>query len=116
LSTRDDGHFLNDIVEAADTIAEIVSGRTRAGLDGDKQLRGSVLYYMVVIGEACSRVSSGLKKQFPTVDWTDATAMRNHVAHGYFALNLDIVWETAIQDVPKLRKQIITIQSSLKNP
>ena len=71
---------------------------------------------MVVIGEACSRVSSDLKKQFPTVEWSDATAMRNHVAHGYFALNLDIVWETAMQDVPKLRHQIIAIQRSLKKP
>jgi uncharacterized protein with HEPN domain len=91
-----------------------VSGRTRADLDGDKQLRGSVLYYMVVIGEACSRISSGLKQQFPNVEWSDATAMRNHLAHGYFALNLDIVWETAVQDLPRLKQEIVAIQKALQ--
>jgi uncharacterized protein with HEPN domain len=73
-----------------------------------------LLYNLIIIGEACSRVSTHLKTRFPNIDWTDATAMRNHVTHGYFALNLDIVWETAMQDVPKLREQIVAIRRSLE--
>jgi uncharacterized protein with HEPN domain len=39
--------------------------------------------------------------------------MRNRLAHGYFDINLDIVWETVKQALPELENKLRQIQQSL---
>ena len=41
--------------------------------------------------------------------WRQAVGMRNFAAHGYFAVKLPVVWETATNDVPPLRNQVAQI-------
>jgi uncharacterized protein with HEPN domain len=36
--------------------------------------------------------------------------MRNRMAHGYFEINLDIVWDTLQQSLPELQQQLLRIQ------
>jgi uncharacterized protein with HEPN domain len=43
------------------------------------------------------------------VPWNVIVGFRNHVAHEYFSLDLDIVWQTIAVDVPALEKQIAQI-------
>jgi uncharacterized protein with HEPN domain len=61
---------------------------------------------LYVIGEAASRISPRLKKRFPEVPWQAISGFRNYIAHEYFSLDLDIVWQTVIADVPRLESQI----------
>jgi uncharacterized protein with HEPN domain len=37
--------------------------------------------------------------------------MRNRMAHGYFDINLDVVWETVQSSLPKLEHQLMTLRA-----
>jgi uncharacterized protein with HEPN domain len=55
--------------------------------------------------KAASRLSSALKKRFPNIPWHAISGLRNYIAHEYFSLDLDIVWQTVIADVLSLESQ-----------
>ncbi|MAN29475.1 MULTISPECIES: HepT-like ribonuclease domain-containing protein [Mesonia] len=66
-----------------------------------------------IIGEASSHISDNLKTKYPEVVWKEMKAMRNFMTHEYFGLQLDTIWETAVNDIPVLEKQIIEIINDL---
>jgi uncharacterized protein with HEPN domain len=45
-------------------------------------------------------------QQHPQVPWGFAYEMRNALAHGYFTVDLDIVWTTVTSDLPGLKAQL----------
>jgi uncharacterized protein with HEPN domain len=45
------------------------------------------------------------------VPWHQIIATRNRVVHGYFEVDLDILWDVAMIDVPQLASQALAIQS-----
>ena len=59
-----------------------------------------------MIGEAAARISDGLRKAHPDVSWERSVAMRNVLIHNYMAVDYSIVWDTAMDDLPVLKKQI----------
>jgi len=59
-----------------------------------------------VIGEAARRISGPFKDDHPAVPWKIIYGFRNHIAHEYFSLDLDIVWQTVCHDIPALEAQI----------
>ena len=56
--------------------------------------------------EAAARISDGLRKAHPDVSWERSVAMRNVLIHNYMAVDYSIVWDTAMDDLPVLKKQI----------
>jgi uncharacterized protein with HEPN domain len=50
----------------------------------------------------------------PEVPWEDIYLMRNRVAHGYFSVDLEIVWRTIERDIPELEQQILSLQREFK--
>ena len=103
---RDDRQRLLDILAAAKLLRTFRSGRSREDLEGDPLLQSGFLYQLHVIGEAASRLSPSLREHYPAVPWKAISGFRNYIAHEYFALDLDIVWQTVIEDVPSLSSQI----------
>jgi uncharacterized protein with HEPN domain len=106
---RGEALFLADIVEAADSVAAFLTNRTRDEFVDDDALRSAVLYKLIVIGEAARRLSIELRARHAEIPWPDLSGLRNRVAHGYFAVDWTIVWDTATQDLTKLRDQVAAI-------
>ena len=106
---RDDHSRLTDILDAAHQIRTFVQGKTRESIKKDRLLQSAVLYQLYVIGEAARTISADLRTRSSHVPWNVIIGFRNHVAHEYFSLDLDIVWQTVTVDVPQLEKQIAQI-------
>ncbi|HEX8282446.1 MAG TPA: DUF86 domain-containing protein [Pyrinomonadaceae bacterium] len=109
---RRDELYLSDIVEAADSIASFLSGRGRDAFLSDDLLRSAVLHKLTIIGEAAARVSAELRDRHPEIEWADIVGFRNIAVHAYFVVDWSIVWVTATQDAPELRRQAAEILSS----
>lgn len=93
---------LAHIREAARDARDFARARTRADLERDRQLRRALIQCFVVIGEAASRVPAPTRASLPDIPWRDMRNMRNIVVHAYFGVDLDILWETATNDLPGL--------------
>jgi uncharacterized protein with HEPN domain len=112
VSVRDDRERLADVLAAIDRIRRYVQDdRTR--FDTDELLQSAVLRWIEIIGEAARGVSDKVRAAHPEVPWRVITHMRHRVSHGYFDIDLDVVWNTLTRDLPKLQESVTRILAEL---
>jgi uncharacterized protein with HEPN domain len=101
--------YLQDILEACDTIQAFLEGMDASAFLASELHKAATLQKLTVIGEAAARLSQAFREVHPQVEWRDIIAFRNIAVHAYFAVPWDIVWATASEDVPMLRRQVLEI-------
>jgi uncharacterized protein with HEPN domain len=106
---RHDILYFNDIVEAADHIAEFIAGADFEAFQESKMLRCAVVRKPAIIGEAAARVSEELKTRHAEVPWPQIIAFRNILVRAYFGIDWDMVWRAARNRGPVLREQAARI-------
>lgn len=83
------------------------------------QLLAANCTLITAIGEGINRINHiipvFLSNNFPDVPWRSIIGMRNHIAHGYFELDADIVYEAVKNDIPPLLKVINKAITILKS-
>jgi len=99
---REDTILLNDMLDYARRAVDAVKGRSREVLDADVVLVGALERFVEVIGEAAHRLSESTRESAPEIPWHEIIAMRNRLVHGYFAVDLDILWSVVSKDLPHL--------------
>ncbi len=81
--------------------------------DADEDLQSVLVHLVQVIGEAAAGLSDEFTSQHSEIPWRQIVAVRNRVAHGYFEVDPDILWDVAKVDVPHLADQVRVIRSKL---
>lgn len=106
---RHESLYLNDIVEAADHIAEFIAGVNFQAFEKSELLRSAVVQKLAIISEAAARVSEESKIRQPEVPWPQIIAFRNILIHAYFGIDWELVWRAATNRCPILREQVVGI-------
>jgi uncharacterized protein with HEPN domain len=69
------------------------------------------------IGEGLKKIDRTipdfLQNNAPDVPWHEIKGLRDHIAHGYFNLDADIIFDVAINEIPTLRERLINISESI---
>lgn len=99
---RADQHRVRHMVDAARQALEFADGRRREDLDADRMLSFALVRCVEIIGEAAANLSEAARTEAPQVPWRDVVGMRNRLIHGYFDVDLDLVWDTIAVDLPAL--------------
>jgi uncharacterized protein with HEPN domain len=102
-----DQHCLESILEAIDRIIEYTSGINTAD-DFDKDYRNfdATMMNFVVIGEMVDKISDEFKKKHPEIEWIKIKGFRNIVAHDYFGIDAEEVWQIIKTKISTLRSDI----------
>ncbi len=103
---EDDGVRIRHILDAAREAVAFSQGRTRADLNTDRKLNLSLVRLLEIIGEAARAISLQFRQKHSDLPWKSMVGMRDRLIHGYFDVNLDVVWETVTQDLPFLVAQL----------
>jgi len=93
---------LRDIIERARLIDDALRNKSFEDFQASPHLRAAIERYIEIIGEAVKRIPDELKNGRD--DWRLAAKMRNILAHEYFAIVPKILWDTATENVPRLRR------------
>jgi uncharacterized protein with HEPN domain len=109
---RSDRERLFDILDAIDRI-EAQAARGRTAFAGDELAQTAVIRWIEIIGEATRGLTEELRRAHPEIPWRQMIAMRNVLIHGYFDVDLELVWSVAENDLPKLHAQIRAIVDQL---
>lgn len=80
----------------------------------EEKTQASVKYELMVIGEATNKLSPRLKAHTDKVQWRAIVGMRNYLAHEYFAVDLNTIWQTIQKDLPIFRSVIEDLIIKLK--
>lgn len=94
--------FLLDIEGAAERILRHTSGGEKE-FKSSELLQDAVFRQLLVIGEAVLHLPEDLLEREPAIPWGRIVGMRNRLVHGYFEINVDLVWVTVERDVPELQ-------------
>lgn len=101
MSWRDRKHLLDMLLEARRS-ARFVSGMDRDTFAADEVRWYAVLHALTILGEAAARVSREGREAHPEIAWPAIVGIRNRIVHEYFRVNVDTVWNTAVDDIPDL--------------
>ena len=100
---------LQHMFDAAKEALEFIRGKGRSDLDKDRMLVLALIKDLEIIGEAANKISAEVRNQNSAIRWQDIIGMRNRLIHGYFDINLDIVWSTVTKELPSLKSELETL-------
>ena len=101
--------FLLHILESIEKLEEITKTTSKEEFLKNWIIQDAILKNFIVIGEAVANIDEEIKQHYSTINWRGAKSMRNFIVHEYFSVDLNFVWETILETIPKFKKDISTI-------
>lgn len=103
---RDESFYLADIQDCCEKVLKYTAGYTLKDLIHDDRTYDAILRNLEIIGEAAKHVSDETKTRYPQVKWRKIGDFRNIVAHDYFGVSDEIVWDVIENEIPPLLEQV----------
>ena len=97
--------YLDHIRQAVYDACGFLDGMSKAEFLSDKRSQQAVIMSLIIIGEAVTKVMDrdpAFAARHSRIPWRNMRGMSNRITHGYFDINLDVVWETVQQALPEL--------------
>jgi uncharacterized protein with HEPN domain len=110
--------YIDHLQQAATDACTFVEGLGKADFLEDKRTQQAVIMSLVIIGEAATKVMDSYAEftlSHAQIPWRSMRGMRNRIAHGYFDINLDVVWDTVQTALPDLLKQLPSVRQDAQN-
>jgi uncharacterized protein with HEPN domain len=101
---------LRHMLDAAKKIVEYTEPIQRADLDRDEKLALALVRLLEIVGEAAKAISPDFRRNNPQIPWREIAGTRDRLIHGYYDIDLDIVWQIVCDDIPPL---IVAIEGIL---
>jgi len=107
--SRDESLYLADIQESCEKVLRFTEGLTYKDFIHDDLHFDAVLRNLEVIGEAVKNVSEETRQKYPNVKWRKIAGFRDIVAHEYFGVNDETVWDIVKNEIPALLSIVNTM-------
>ncbi|HWQ18975.1 MAG TPA: DUF86 domain-containing protein [Methanotrichaceae archaeon] len=101
--------FLQDILDNLEKSEQFTDGMSFEKFLLDEKTCYSVICALEIVGEAVKNIPPVVRRRHPQVPWKSMAGMRDRLIHGYFGVDMEIVWKTAREFAPEMRLQIKAI-------
>ncbi len=113
MSARSGRQYLEDIVEAIETIEGYTSGLSGESFAKNRMVADAVIRNLEIIGEAARNVPEKVQSDNPEISWKQMTALRNRIIHAYFGIDTEILWDIINKNLPETKVRIKIVLQSL---
>ena len=103
--------YLNDILGAIDNIKDFLKDVNLSAFQEDIKTQYAVIRALEIIGEASKKIPPEIKENYSWIPWRFMAGMRDKLIHDYFGVDIEVVWNTAMDDIMKLEKEIKQLHS-----
>ena len=100
--SRDESLYLADIQESCEKVLRFTKGMTYKDFVHDDLHFDAVLRNLEIIGEAVKNISEETRQKYPNVKWRKIAGFRDIVAHEYFGIDDETVWDIVENEIPAL--------------
>lgn len=109
---RDDRVYLTHIRDALQQVVTYTDGLDYAGFLLNSMAQDAVIRQFEIMGEATKNLSDTFRDNHPAIPWKDLAGFRDKLIHQYFGVDLAIVWQSVVDDVPMLLDELAKMQLS----
>ena len=95
--------YIEDILNSILKIEQFVEGLTFEDFKSDDKTVFAVIRALEIIGEASKKVPQPIKNKYQQIPWREISGMRDKLIHGYFGVDLRVVWDTVKKDIPNIK-------------
>lgn len=106
MSSKDPDVYLKYILGRIRLIEKKIKGVSYEEFIADEDLQDLTIRRLEVIGEAVRNIPKEFRDKHSYIDWQKPADMRSMLIHGYLEVDLDIVWYTVSNDLPRFKDQI----------
>lgn len=110
--SRDLQLYLGDILEAIRRIGLLTGDLDQEGFRNDWRVQDATLRNLEILGEAVKHLPIELTTRHPEVAWKNIAGFRDFLAHAYFGIDDDIVWDVVRHKVGPLENAVRNLQGS----
>jgi uncharacterized protein with HEPN domain len=104
--SRDWTFFLEDIQESCSRVLRYTQGMAFEQFRADDKTYDAVVRNLEIIGEAVKGLPDAVRAMMPDIEWNKATGLRNIVAHAYFGINNEILWDVVQNKIPPMKAAV----------
>lgn len=106
---RDYRLYLDDISKAIKKIEKYTRGLSFAELKKKDLIIDGIARNLEIIGEAAKSIPGHIKEKYPGIEWKKISGLRDILAHEYFGIDLEVLWDVVKNKLPDLKKKISII-------
>ncbi len=106
---------LSHVIEAIDEIDNYLGDIGFNSFEENSMMRFACIKQLEIIGEASKHITVEIKNKFSDIEWKQIIGLRNIFVHEYFGIDIKLVWDIIIHDLPFLKSKIQIIIDELKS-
>ena len=107
--------YLQDIWESTLAIEEYIQNLAEDEFYANRQVQDAVIRRLEIIGEAVKNVDDNFRNKYPQIPWKKIAGMRDIIAHEYFGVKLERVWDVVRKDLPNIKQHMLLIMVEKNN-
>ncbi|MDG6219012.1 MAG: DUF86 domain-containing protein [Candidatus Thermoplasmatota archaeon] len=105
--------FVEDILTSVDKIENYISDLYYDDFIENHMVVDAVLRNLEIIGEAANNIPDEIRNKFSNIPWKKMIGLRNLVAHGYFGIDMTIIWEIITKNIPETKPDLIEMKNNM---
>ena len=114
--SRDWTFFLEDIQESCSRVLRYTEGMTFEQFKADDKTYDAVVRNLEIIGEAAKGLPDDVRAMMPDIEWNKATGLRNIMAHAYFGVSDEILWDVVQNKIPPMKAAVDGFMGQRRKP
>ena len=98
--------YKEEIISAIKKIVEYTNGLNLSSFVKHTMSYDATVMQIILIGELASKIPDYVRAQNKQIPWNKIIGLRNRIAHDYFSLSDEVLWEIITKDLPELKIEI----------
>jgi uncharacterized protein with HEPN domain len=112
--SRDSWLYLEDMRTSCEKVLRYTRRLTVDQFMQDEKTFDAVVRNLEIIGEAAKHIPREMRTRYPQVEWRKIAGLRDVIAHEYFGIDLDILWDIVENQVPPLLENLQRILTEIR--
>jgi uncharacterized protein with HEPN domain len=105
--------YLDDILSSIEKIERYTANMNLDSFIADERTVDAVSLNLQIIGEAVKKMPSELRDRYPQIEWRKIAGLRDAIAHAYFSIDDEIIWDIVETKLTDLHDCVVVIKTDI---